>query len=243
MIDALDAGPIPVVILCGGLGTRMGRESVPKALIEIGGRPILWHLMQLYGTQGFTKFILTLGFGGDEIRAAFSGPQPWDIQFVDTGLDTQTGGRIWRLGEMLNGTFMATYVDGLARIDLNELLAHHRRHGRYATVTCAKAQIPFGLVRIGDDGQVAGFTEKPMIEDRVNGGFFAFEPQVLDYLHDDAILEREPFERLAAEGQMTAFFLDEFWACMDTYKDALMLNELWESGAPWKLWDGDRETV
>lgn len=236
----MDASQVPVVILCGGRGTRMGRQSVPKALIEVGNRPILWHLMRLYGTQGFTHFVLALGFGGDEIRAAFSRGHPWSVEFVDTGLDTQTGGRILKAGRMLGrNTFMATYVDGLARIDLAALLAHHRRSRRYATITCARAPIPFGLVQIGEDSQVVGFAEKPMLEDRVNGGFFVFEPEVLDYLDEESVLEQAPFERLAADGQMTAFPLDDFWACMDTYKDALMLNELWEAGAPWKVWKGD----
>lgn len=232
---------MPVVILCGGRGTRMGRHSVPKGLVEIGGRAILWHVMQLYAAQGFDDFIFCLGFGAEQIREAFSGPQPWSIEFVDTGLDTETGGRIRRVGHLLEGTFMATYQDGVARIDLRRLLEHHRRMGRYATITCARAHVPFGLVGVAEDSRVTGFTEKPRLAEWVNGGFFVFEKEVLDYLDQDSVLEREPFERLVADGQMSAFCLEEFWACMDTYKDALMLNELWETGAPWRVWD--REPV
>lgn len=234
---------IPVAILCGGKGTRMGKQSVPKGLIEIGGRPILWHIMMLYSGQGFDEFVLCLGYGGEAIREAFSGDQPWTVRFVDTGLDTNTGGRLKRIAPLIRGTFMATYADGLARIDLTRLLEHHRAAGRIATITCARAEMPFGLVQVAPDGRVSGFREKPKIDEWINGGFFVFEPAVFDYIEDDAVLEREPFERLAADGQMSAFLLDDFWVCMDTYKDALLLNELWRNGAPWRVWEADRDRI
>jgi glucose-1-phosphate cytidylyltransferase len=232
---------VPVAILCGGRGTRMGRASVPKGLIEIGGRPILWHIMKLYAAYGFDDFVLCLGYGADQIREAFSGPQPWGIQFVDTGMDTNTGGRIKKIEPLLEGTFMATYADGLARIDIGELLRHHRAAGAAATITCARAEIPFGLVQVGPDRLVTGFREKPKIDEWINGGFFVFEPGVFDYLEEDSILEREPFERLAHDGKMSAYLLDDFWVCMDTYKDALRLNDLWQNGAPWRVWEAAHE--
>ena len=235
---------MPVAILCGGRGTRLGQHSVPKGLIEIGGRPILWHIMKLYAAQGYKEFVLCLGFGGGMIEEAFSYQEPegwaekdWKIHFVDTGLDTQTGGRIKKVADLVGDTFMATYGDGVARIDLADLVQHHRRGEKLATITCARARIPFGLVKIGPDSAVDGFDEKPMLDQWINGGFFVFEKGVLDYLTEDSVLETEPFERLAADGQMNAYQLEEFWACMDTYKEALTLNELWDSGAPWKVWD------
>lgn len=219
----------------------MGRQSVPKGLVEIGGKPILWHVMQLYAAQGFDDFVLCLGWGADQVKDAFSGRQPFSIEFVDTGLDTLTAGRIRKVGHLIQGTFMATYQDGLARIDLNDLVRHHRSSGRIATITCARARLPFGLVSLDGEGNVTGFDEKPKLPDWVNGGFFVFERGVFDYLVDDTMLETKTFDKLVAAGQMTGYLLDEFWACMDTYKDALMLNELWEQGAPWKVWD--RELV
>lgn len=231
---------VVVAILCGGQGTRMGRHSIPKGLVEIGGKPILWHVMQLYAAQGFKDFIFCLGFGADEIRQEFSGPQPWNITFVDTGLQTQTGGRIKRLEGIVSGTFMVTYQDGLADIDLNQLLQHHRSERRWCTITCARTHTPFGLVQIeGEGSAVVGFIEKPLMEQWVNGGFFVFEQEVFDYLTEDSILEKEPFEALVALGQMTAYKQTGFWACMDTYKDALLLNDLWKSGAPWKVWENE----
>lgn len=236
---------IPVVILCGGKGTRLGSDGLPKALIEIGERPILWHIMKLYAHQGFSRFILCLGWGGDQIREAFDDRpgglvEPgWDVQFIDTGLETPKAGRILRVSHLLEGTFMATYGDGVARIDLRSLLDHHRKQGRLATITCARAALPFGLVEMEQDGSVMGFVEKPRIEEWINGGFFVFEREVLSYLSEDVELEQEPFEKLAADREMTAFRLEEFWACMDTYKEALMLNTLWEEGAPWRTWDED----
>lgn len=223
---------IPVVILCGGKGTRLGEGSIPKALVRIGDRSILRHLIDIYMSYGHDRFILCLGFGREQVEQEVSEGYPGEILCVDTGLDTPTGGRIKLVGDQLDGTFMATYVDGLSDVDLGELLDAHRRSGRFSTITCPRVTNPFGLVNLEGD-RVTGFEEKPLMQQRINGGFFVFEPEVLGYIEETSILEREPFERLARDGQMTAFPHDGFWACMDTYKDALTLNELWSEGAPW----------
>jgi glucose-1-phosphate cytidylyltransferase len=236
--------PTPtVVILCGGRGTRLRErtESVPKALVEIGGRPILWHVISIYAAQGFTAFDLCTGYMGDQIEAwvAKAGwPEELRIDCVDTGPETPTGGRIKLLEERLGGDrFCATYADGVADIDLGALLASHRESGAIATVTVVKPTLQFGVAELGADGRVTGFSEKPRLESWINGGFFCFEPGVFDYLAEDSVLEREPLERLAAEGQLHAYRHEGFWDCMDTYKDAALLNDLWASGAPpWRVW-------
>jgi len=230
----------PVVILCGGRGTRLRArtESVPKALVEIGGRPILWHVIGIYAAQGFERFLLATGYLGEAV-AEFAGAASWsdrvEVECVDTGLDTPTGGRIAQLGERLgDGTFCATYADGVADIDLDSLLAFHREHGAAATMTVVRPHLQWGVAELDGDGRVAGFVEKPRSERWVNGGFFCFEPGVLDYLDEGSVLEREPLARLAADGQLRAYRHEGFWDCMDTYKDAVVLNDLWASGeAPW----------
>jgi glucose-1-phosphate cytidylyltransferase len=226
-----------VAILCGGKGTRMREhgETLPKPLVEIGGKPILWHVMSLYATQGLSDFVLLLGYGADRIRE-FAQTCPWNIRCLDTGEETPTGGRVARAREYLQGgTFCLTYADGVADIDLTQLLEFHRAHGRVATVTVVRPQSPWGLAHIAEDGRVDGFTEKPRLESWVNGGFFVMEPAALDRIGPDDVLEREPLERLASEGELHAFQHEGFWDCMDTYKDNLLLNELWESGrAPWR---------
>lgn len=235
---------MPVAILCGGRGTRLGEHSVPKALVEVGGRPILWHILKLYAAQGFNDFVLCLGFGAGMIEEAFSQEFPkgqrdpsWKIRFEDTGLETNKSGRLLKIRHHLPGAFMATYGDGIARIDLTSLVDHHNSSGRLATITCVKARTHLGLVHVRSDGSVEGFEEKPMLKERINGGFFVFEPQIFDYLTGEVELEAEPFEKLAADNQLTAYIHDDFWACMDTYKETLHLNELWESDPPWKVWD------
>jgi glucose-1-phosphate cytidylyltransferase len=233
----------PVVILCGGRGTRLQERTaeIPKPLVEIGGRPILWHVMQLYLVQGARRFILCGGYKcamiADFVRAA-DWPDDVTVECVDTGLDTPTGGRIHRVRDRLDGaTFMATYADGLADIDLGALLARHRTHATAATVTLVRPELQFGVALVGDGDRVHGFHEKPRSEHWINGGFFCFEPRVFDYLTDSSVLEREPLEGLAEDGGLHAFRHTGFWECMDTYKDAVQLNDLWESGAaPWKLW-------
>jgi glucose-1-phosphate cytidylyltransferase len=233
----------PVVILCGGRGTRLRErtESVPKALVEIGGRPILWHVIGIYAAQGFERFLLATGYLGEmveEFVAAEGWPGGVEVECVDTGLDTPTGGRIARLGERLGGdTSCVTYADGVADIDLDALLSFHQAQAALATVTVVQPRLQWGVAEIGDDHRVAGFVEKPRSEHWINGGFFCFEPAALDYIGADSVLEREPLERLAAEGQLGAYRHQGFWDCMDTYKDAVELNDLWASGdAPWHAW-------
>ena len=234
----------PVVILCGGRGTRLQERTVdiPKPLVEIGGRPILWHVIQLYAVQGFRRFLLACGYKGELIET-FVREEPWpagvEVECVDTGLDTPTGGRIKLLaGQLGAGPFAATYADGVADIDLSSLLAFHARHNSLATMTVVRPELQFGVTEIdGEDGLVRGFREKPRSEHWINGGFFVFEPGALDYLHTSSVLEREPLERLAADGELRAYRHHGFWECMDTYKDAVALNDLWAGGhPPWRLW-------
>jgi glucose-1-phosphate cytidylyltransferase len=231
----------PVAILCGGRGTRLRErtESIPKALVEIGGRPILWHVISIYAAQGFKRFVLCTGFLGEQIErwaAETAWPAGVEVTCVDTGLDTPTGGRVKLLADRLaEQPFCATYADGVADIDLGELLGAHLEGGRLATMTVVRPTLQFGIAELGEDGEVKGFEEKPRLDRWINGGFFCFEPGVFDYLEADSVLEREPLERLAADGQLRAFRLEGFWDCMDTYKDAVLLNDLWDSGrAPWR---------
>ena len=228
---------IPVAILCGGKGTRMreGGEALPKPLVEIGGRPILWHVMSLYAAQGLSDFVLLLGYGAERIEA-FAETCPWNVTCVDTGLETPTGGRVARARDHLDrGTFCLTYADGVADIDLQRLVEFHRAHGRAATMTVVRPRNPWGVAHIADDGRVDGFSEKPQLDSWVNGGFFVMEPAALERIGPSDVLEQEPLEGLAADGELHAFKHDGFWDCMDTYKDHLLLNELWERGeAPWQ---------
>jgi glucose-1-phosphate cytidylyltransferase len=233
----------PVVILCGGRGTRLRErtESVPKALVEIGGRPILWHVVQIYAAQGFDRFLLATGYMGEaveEFAAAERWPEGVRVECVDTGLDTPTGGRIAVLSERLaGGTFCVTYADGVADVDLEALLEFHAGHGARATVTVVRPNLQWGVAELDGD-EVAGFVEKPRSEHWINGGFLCFEPDALACLGPESVLEREPLERLAAEGQLRAYRHEGFWDCMDTYKDAVVLNDLWSAGrAPWRIWD------
>jgi glucose-1-phosphate cytidylyltransferase len=235
----------PVVILCGGRGTRLREhtQELPKPLVEIGGMPIVWHVIQLYAVQGFSRFLLATGYMGDLIEgfvAAHRWPRGVAIECVDTGADTQTGGRIKLLEQRLAGeqTVCATYADGLADIDLQQLLAFHRRHGALATMTVVRPWLQFGVTQLDGDGRVLGFHEKPRSEHWINGGFFCFGDGALNYLEPDSVLERAPLERMAADGQLRAHRHEGFWECMDTYKDAVQLNDLWASGeAPWRMWD------
>ena len=232
-----------VAILCGGRGTRLqeSNRSIPKPLVEIGGRPILWHVMQIYAVQGFHRFVLCLGHMGDQIEEfveAERWPEGASVECVDTGADTPTGGRISRVRHHVGpGTFCATYGDGVADLDLRALVAYHRAQGALATMTVVRPELQFGVAEVDGDGRVAGFHEKPRLEQWVNGGFFCFEPGVFDYLTDSSVLEREPLEGLAGDGQLRAYRHTGFWDCMDTYKDAVLLNDIWAAGsAPWKLW-------
>ena len=232
----------PVVILCGGRGTRLRErtETVPKPLVEIGGRPIVWHVIGIFAAQGFDRFLLATGYLGGQVERFVAGerwPEGVIVECVDTGIDTPTGGRIAALGERLRGeTFCATYADGVADVDLGALLAGHRGSGAAATVTVVRPDLQWGVAELDGD-RVAGFVEKPRSERWINGGFFCFEPDALDHLDRDSVLEREPLERMAAAGELHAHRHEGFWDCMDTYKDATRLNDLWAAGeAPWRLW-------
>lgn len=253
------------VILCGGLGTRLREETEvkPKPMVEIGGRPMLWHIMKTYAAYGFSEFALALGYKGEAIKRYFldfprvsssftvrlsSGdvmrhepcPEDWTVHLVDTGLHTITGGRLKRLRELMgNDTFMMTYGDGVANIDIRRLVEFHKSHGKLATVTAVRPPARFGGLLFEGEGRVAKFTEKPQIgEGWINGGFFVLEPGVIDYIEgDETHWEREPLERLAVEGELMAFRHDDFWQCMDTLRDLRLLESLWEGGeAPWKVW-------
>jgi len=254
-----------VVILAGGFGTRLQEETTvkPKPMVEIGGWPILWHIMNIYAAYGYKEFIVALGYKGEVIKNYFlnyyylrnsfsihlgngrldvhnASREDWVVHLIDTGLHTQTGGRIKRLAPWIgNETFMMTYGDGVANINIRELVAFHRRHGKLATVTAVRPPARFGGLAFDGD-LVARFVEKPQIgEGWINGGFFVLEPGVLDYIQGDTIAwEREPLERLAEEGQLVAYRHDGFWQCMDTLRDVRLLESLWtEDRAPWKVWD------
>jgi glucose-1-phosphate cytidylyltransferase len=233
-----------VAILCGGRGTRLQEHtpSIPKPLVEIGDKPILWHVINIYLAQGFRHFVLLTGYRAESIEQ-FARDETWPqdtaIDCVETGLDTPTGGRLRRAAAALGDElFCATYADGVADIDLAALLAEHSERGARATMTVVRPDLQFGVAELGGDGLVRGFVEKPRSERWINGGFVCFEPSVLEILEDDSVLEREPLERLAAAGELRAFRHEGFWECMDTYKDAVVLNDLWSTGqAPWKLWN------
>jgi glucose-1-phosphate cytidylyltransferase len=253
------------VILAGGFGTRLSEEtgSRPKPMVEIGGKPILWHIMNIFGAHGINEFIIALGYKGEVIKEYFlnyysinnditidlasgktiihDGNQPkWKIHLVDTGLYTQTGGRLKRLQPWLcnDGVCMFTYGDGVADIDIAALLEFHNSHGKLATVTTVRSPSRFGRI-IFEGERVLEFYEKPeSAEGWINGGYFVLDPGVIDYIDgDDTIWERTPIERLAHEGQLIGYRHYGFWSCMDTLKEKNFLEDLWNSGrAPWKIW-------
>jgi glucose-1-phosphate cytidylyltransferase len=254
-----------VAILAGGLGTRLAEETEvkPKPMVEIGGQPILWHIMMQYSCYGFKDFVIALGYKGEVIKKYMveyvalnsnltvnmrtgevkmhDGFKPdWTVDLVDTGAGTMTGGRVKRLADYLgNDTFMLTYGDGVSNINLNELLQFHRSHGKLATLTAVHPLARFGQLDL-EGGQVVNFSEKPQTrEGWINGGFFVLEPAALDYIDGDMTFwEREPLERLARDGQLMAYQHNDFWQCMDTLRDKLLLENLWQSGnPPWRIWE------
>jgi glucose-1-phosphate cytidylyltransferase len=257
-----------VAILAGGVGTRLAEETEvkPKPMVEIGGKPILWHIMMHYAHYGFNEFVIALGYKGEVIKKYMvefcplnsnltvslrtgrvkmnGGYKPdWVVDLVDTGMPTLTGGRIKRLAPYIGGgTFMLTWGDGVADVDLPALLAFHRAHGKLATLTAVRPPARFGHLDLDGD-RVVEFSEKPQTrEGWINGAFFVLEPGALDYIDgDETQWEREPLERLARDGQLMAYRHASFWQCMDTLRDKMLLNELWQTGrAPWKVWkDGD----
>ena len=255
-----------VGILAGGVGSRLSEETEvrPKPMVEIGGKPILWHIMKIYASQGFNDFVIALGYRGEQIKKyvldyahlqhdltvslrdgsirvhqGFE-QDDWDVTLVDTKLDTWTGGRIKRLAPHLasDGTFFLTWGDGVADIDLHALLDFHRSHGKLATITAVRPPARFGHLEIDGD-VVTEFSEKPQTgEGWINGAFFVLEPKVIDYIEGDhTAFEREPLEQLAKDGQLMAYRHEGFWQCMDTLRDKKLLDSLWEAdAAPWKTW-------
>ncbi len=252
------------ILLAGGLGTRLSEETEtrPKPLVEIGGRPILWHIMNIYAHHGFDEFVVALGYKGHLIKDYFlryfqwrndlsvdladgstlvhaGEREKWKVHLVDTGASTMTGGRLKRLRSWIGDeTFMMTYGDGVSNVDVRALVEFHRRQGRLATVTAVRPPARFGGLQFKGD-LVADFSEKPQVgEGWINGGFFVLEPQVFSYLDDDAsVFEREPLERLVREGQLAAYRHEAYWQCMDTLRDVKLLNEQWDGGrAPWRVW-------
>lgn len=251
------------IILAGGLGTRLSEVTahIPKPMVEIGNRPILWHIMEIYASYGFEEFLLALGYKGEVIKEYFlnsyavnsdlsinlysgktqvhNGKRPnWNVHLIDTGLHTQTGGRIKLLKDHIqNETFMMTYGDGVADIDISKLIAFHKSHGKLATVTAVHPPARFGALEL-DGNKVVNFSEKNQVKEGwINGGFFVLEPEVFQYInHDNAIWERDCLEALADAGELMAYFHEGFWQPMDTLREQKMLQALWESGkAPWAV--------
>lgn len=257
-----------VAILAGGLGTRISEETEnkPKPMVEIGGQPILWHIMMHYHNYGFKDFIIALGYKGavikkymvdycalnsnltvalrnGEVKTHGGYQLDWTVELIETGLTTNTGGRIKRLAPYINETFMLTWGDGVSDINLHELLAFHRSHGKLATLTAVRPPARFGHLELDGD-QIVEFSEKPQTKEGwINGAFFVLEPEVFDYIDgDETQWEKEPLERLARDGQLMAYKHDSFWQCMDTLRDKRRLESLWASGnAPWKTWENPNE--
>ena len=253
------------VLLAGGLGTRMREETEfrPKPMVEVGGRPVLWHIMKVLGQQGITDFVICAGYKseyiknyfynygasnldftvrlGDQSSTVFHGSHEefdWTVTVAETGETTMTGGRIKMIEKYVQGeTFLATYGDGIADIDLSALTSFHQSHGKTATMTVTQPTSRFGVVDIDDAGLVSKFREKPKVNDWINVGYFVFQPEIFSYLSFESVLEEEPLRRLASEGEIGAHKHSGFWQPMDTYRESLLLNNLWDQDrAPWKIW-------
>jgi glucose-1-phosphate cytidylyltransferase len=257
---------LKVVILCGGLGTRLREETEyrPKPMVNIGERPILWHIMKTYAHHGFADFVLCLGYRGERIKEYFLNyeamsndfticlgkqgqithhnaheEQNFHVTLADTGQETMTGGRVRRISKYIHeDTFMVTYGDGVANLNIEALLDFHKSHGKLATVTTVRLSSRFGMIDVDPQGEVLNFAEKPQMDDWASAGYFVFEREVFDYLTDDqCVLEHEPLKRLATDGQLMAYRHDGFFFAMDTYREYLQLNQLWANRqAPWKVW-------
>jgi glucose-1-phosphate cytidylyltransferase len=256
---------LKAVLLAGGLGTRMREETEfrPKPMVEIGNRPILWHIMKLLGAQGIKDFVICTGYKsefiknyfynygasnldftiklGDQSSTVFHGSHDefdWTVTVAETGLNTMTGGRIKKVEKYLEGEpFLATYGDGLADIDLNALVNFHKSHGKTASMTTTQASSRFGVVDMDSSGSVLKFREKPKVNDWINIGYFIFQPEIFNYIDHDSVLEEAPLRQLADENQIGAYQHTGFWQPMDTFRESQMLNEIWDSGAaPWKKW-------
>lgn len=255
-----------VVILAGGFGTRISEEShlKPKPMVEIGEQPILWHIMKYYSEFGYHDFIICLGYKQYVVKEFFADyflhtsdvtfdlannqmevhnnySEPWRVTLVDTGLHTMTGGRIKRVRDYIGDeTFMLTYGDGVSNVDLDALLAFHRQHGKIATITGVNIGQRFGVLEVEEDGAIHAFREKNDDDGKmVNGGFMVMEPGVFDYIEGDStVFEKDPLENLSGDGQLMAYGHDGFWKCMDTQRDRMQLEEMWQNGnAPWKIWE------
>src|SRR3989338_63301 len=258
-------GKYKVVILCGGMGTRLREETElrPKPMVEINEKPILWHIMKHYAYHGYNDFILCSGYKGEMIKEYFlnykwksnnftlhmktgeldrknhkNDIEDWHITFVDTGKETPTGGRIKKIEKYINeDNFLATYGDGVSDVDIKKVVKFHQDNGKIATITGLHPWSKYGTVHIDSNSHVVRFVEKPVLKDLINGGFFVFKKDIFKYLDEDSLLEKEPFENLAKDGEIALYRHDGFWHCMDTYKDVLDLNKMCEGkDPPWKVW-------
>ncbi len=254
-----------VILLAGGIGSRLSEETVskPKPLVQVGNRPILWHIMKHYAAYGHDDFLVALGYKGEMIKRYFADyadlasdltvnlgagkvirhkqepDEAWKVGLIDTGQDTHTGGRIRRLAPYINGSFMATYGDGVSDVNIEKLVEFHKSHGKLATLTAVRPPARFGSLSFEGDA-ITDFTEKPQTgEGWINGGFFVLEPEVLDYIEGDSMdFSKEPLSNLAKDGQLMAYKHETFWQCMDTLRDKELLDSLWDGGnAPWRNWD------